>query len=289
MDADGKTCKTVGWNGLVFDCPENWEIFVSSKKHLVFETDFQPVFELRWHANKKDRHATVLRNLQQESDLEQQEHLPSFWETLTESYTVSLLTEKNSGTLKSALLTCRKCHTSILLLFFADPAGSMQDFHNLLRSLACHPENENDDILWAIQDFQLKIPNDFLLDNYSFAAGLSRLSFSRTGITLYVCRLATAAERLQAASLAEIMFTLGDIPVDTAAVSELDNAVWYQSQPTIFQQILLRCKRKMPFCWMTLRHHLLEDRLTGLFFEDKKPLPEKTIHAILASYEIIPL
>ncbi len=288
MDDGTTTCRTVGWNGISFSCPVNWETFVSGNRHLVFEQDFQPVFELRWHTNTKDRHAAVLRNLQQESDLSLQTTLPSSWKALTASYSVSLLTEKKHSIIKAALLTCRKCHTSILV-FFEDSAGSLKDSHNLLRSLQCHPGKENDCTLWAIQDFQLQIPADFILDNYSFAAGLSRLSFSRAGTTLYVCRLAPAAERLQTASLAEIMLTLGDIPVDTAAVIHEDDSVCYQSQPTISQQILIRLKRKMPFHWMTLRHHRREDRLSGLFFEDKKPLPEKTIHAILASYDIIPL
>lgn len=50
-----------------------------------------------------------------------------------------------------------------------------------------------------------------------------------------------------------------------------------------------RLKRKAPFHWMILRHHPELDRLSGLFFFDKKPFSKKNISSILNSYELFPL
>ncbi len=288
MTSAPDTCRTIGWNGIVLNCPQHLEVFVSEEKHLVFEQDFLPVFELRWHTNKKNKQEKILRNLQQETNLLLLDSVPPVWQKLTSSYALNMLAEKGHKTYKAALLTCKVCGTSLLFFFFKNPEENALIVHKLLSSLQCHDERKADK-LWAIQDFRCLLPSTFTLSSYSFAAGLSRLSFADSELTMHLCRIAPAAQRLETASLAELMLLLGDTAAAEAEIIHRDQSVLYSRQPTIFSQIMIRLKRKLPFQWMILRHHQKEDRLSGLFFESKKPLPQKMIQTILESYEIIPL
>ena len=85
------------------------------------------------------------------------------------------------------------------------------------------------------------------------------------------------------------MNLLGDLNVPEEEIQHLENSVRHSSSPSIFQQIRSRFKRKSPFHWTILRHHAEHDRLSGLFFFDKIPIPEEMISTILDSYEIFSL
>ena len=85
------------------------------------------------------------------------------------------------------------------------------------------------------------------------------------------------------------MNLLGDLDIEENEVLQLENSVSHCSYPSIFQQIRSRIKRKPPFHWVSLRHHPEHDRLSGLFFFDKKPIPEELIATIMDSYEIFSL
>ena len=103
---------------------------------------------------------------------------------------------------------------------------------------------------------------------------------------MHLCRLTSAEQRLREASLAEIMTALGDVSIKDEEIIREKYIVSHVSHPSMYKQILCRLRRNAPFHWMILRHHPEIDRLSGLFFFDKKPFPEQMTSSILDSYEL---
>jgi hypothetical protein len=284
------TWRAIGWNGLTLSCPKKWEAIVSGKRHLLFEEDFTPIFELRWQNNDSNKKSSdsILRRLQKETNLYRQGEISTAWRQLEKVYEIIPLAAEESNEQKGALLTCRHCGTSLLLYFFHAHAMQNPDLQQVISSLSCH-DLKGKDTLWAIQDFRILLPHRYQFSGYSFAAGLTRLTFLNSGLTMHLCRLAQASRRLQTTPLSDLMVLLSGFPVPKEEITHQAQSVYHSNQPSIFRQILMRLKHKPPFHRMILRHHPEYDRLSGLFFEDKKPIPEDQANSILSSYEIFPL
>lgn len=284
--------RTIGWNQITLCCPEQWDTIVSGNTHLLFEEDFNPVLEVRWQ--RKEKHtkqapASVLQTLARESGLLAMDSLPASWKKLEANFDIKLLTDPQSGGLKAALLTCNTCETTFLLYFFNDFATQHHwDLTRVISSIHCHRPKEQE-VLWALQDFQISLSDSFKLDSHSFAAGLTRLTFTNKSLTMHLCRLASAAQRLQHSTLRDLMTRLGDIEIPEEEIMVEKHSVSHCSYPSITTQILSRFKRKLPFHYVVLRHHPEYDRLSGLFFFDKKPLAEEVLTTIQNSYEIFSL
>ena len=290
MSTIHEKCNFVGWNGIALSCPKTWETIVSGDSHLLFEEDFKPVFELRWHEEKRHSKRSIRATLQKiadETGLPVRDTLPPHWKKIEESYAIRLLNDSDNGELKAAILICKTCGTTLLLYFFDNTATSqLQHLTAVILSIRCHTAESTDDFLWAVQDFQILIPESFTLIGHNFGAGLSRLSFRNSSLTLHVCRIAGASQRLKASSLITLMNLLGDIHINEEDVQHQENIVSHCASPSIFQQIRCRLKRKQPFHQATLRYHPEYDRLSGLFFFDRKPISKETSTRILNSYEI---
>jgi hypothetical protein len=286
--------QTVGWNTLTLSCPARWETIITGTTHLLFEENFQPVLELRWEKEKKQSKHSIeatLHKIAEETGLPVQESLPPHWKKLKERYAIKLLADNATKECKAAILICKECGTTLLLYFFHDLATKHHwDLINVLSSISCHEQNNREKTLWAIQDFQILLPKSFKLSGHNFGAGLTRLSFIDSGgLTMHLCRLAGASQRLQTSSMLTLLNLLGDLNIPEEDAQHLESSVSHCSYPSIFQQIRSRIKREQPFHWVILRHHPEYDRLSGLFFFDKRPIPDKTISTILDSYEFFSL
>ncbi len=283
--------KETGWNGLRLQCPQSWDVIVSGRHHLLFEDNFKPVLELRWHANRGNiasSSKTILRNLQKDSGLFPAKSLPPSWQQLTEKYSIHLLLAGKEKDSRAALLSCKKCGTSLLFYFFDALPPTHKDIATLFTSICCHQE-EKSKTIWAIQDFRFLLPEKYKLDTYNFGAGLTRISFTHGSLILHLCRLAPASQRLQDTDLARLLMILGDVEIKQEDITQTENMASHSKHPAIYKQILDRFKRKLPFHEMVLRHHQECDRLTGLFLLDKKPIPSNSTEEILDSYEIFPI
>jgi hypothetical protein len=287
------TWRHIGWNGITLSCPVRWDTLISGETHLLFEKNFQPVFELRWQEEKKHTEKSInatLHKIAEDTGLPVLDSLPPHWIKLKEKYAIKLLADNESKELKAAILICKECGTTLLLTIFYDLATKHHwDLTKVISSISCHKDDTTEETLWAIQDFQILLPKSFTLSGHNFGAGLTRLSFIDSGLTLHLCRLAGASQRLQTSSMVTLMNLLGDLDIPEEEIQHLEASVSHCSYPSIFQQIRSRIKRKPPFHWVILRHHPEHDRLSGLFFFDKKPIPDKVALTILNSYEISPL
>ena len=287
------TWQTIGWNSISLSCPPEWETIVTGDTHLLFEKDFQPVFELRWQKEKKQKKKSIeasLNKIAEETGLLVQDSLPPHWKKLKETYALKLLADNDSRELKAAILICKECETTLLLYFFYDLATKHHvDLTKVLSSISCHNDVDVENFQWAVQDFRILLPKRFNLSGHNFGAGLTRISFTDSTLTMHLCRLAGASQRLQESPLTTLMTLLGDLDIDEQEILQQELSVSHCSYPSIFRQIRFRVKRKAPFHWASLRHHPEHDRLSGLFFFDKKPISEELIQTIMDSYEIFTL
>ena len=285
--------RSVGWNTITLSCPAQWETIVTDATHLLFEENFNPVFELRWQEEKRHSPKSItdtLRKIAEETGLLVQESLPPHWQKLTKQYALRLLADTESREIKAAIMICKECGTTLLLYFFETPTAKHQwDLTRVVSSITCHQHTDGDTTLWEIQDFKISLPESFTLNGHNFGAGLTRISFTDSGLTMHLCRLAGASQRLQSSSMLTLMNLLGNLNIPEEDIQKDATSVSHCSYPSIFRQIQSRIKREQPFHWVTLRHHPEQDRLSGLFFFDKKPIPDTLITTILDSYEIFSL
>ena len=283
--------RNIGWNDLEFQCPARWDVIVSGERHLLLEENFQPVLELRYHDNKEKAariENQILRNLQKENGLFPHKSIPFSWQPLSKHFSLYLLLQEKESPPRAALLCCKECGTTLLFYFFKTLAANHPDITTLFSSLCCH-NAKNEQTLWEIQDFKLRLPKRFQLNSYTFAAGMTRLSFQDGSLTAHICRLAPASQRLQSTTLSQLLQVLGDVEIPEEDIIQTEEMVTHSRHPPIYQQILDRFKRKLPFHEIILRHHPKSDRLSGLFVFDKKPISRKSVTRIIDSYEIYPL
>ncbi len=290
---DNEQWQTISWNAIRLERPADWEPIVSGKTHILFEQEFRPVFELRWQRpGKRSRESmdAALARIARESGLPELTPIPPHWKKYSDKYAIKLLAADEGDIPKAAIFICRECKSTLLFYFFKELTGRLhQDMLQLISSIRCHQESAESGVLWKIQDFQVSTPEYFSLSGYNFGAGLTRLSFVHKGFTMHLCRLAGAGQRLRDSSLLNLLNLLGDLNIHEDSARYRENEVSHRSYPSITQQIRCRIRRESPFHWAVLRHHPELDRISGLFFFDKKPIPENLVSSMEESYEIFPL
>ncbi len=280
--------REIAWNGLRFETPQQWEVIISGRNHILFESDFQPVLELRWDSSSNQttekRIAKIVKKLQKELELPIAEvPFPSAWKDGLEGYEQTWLSWRDDKLVTGAVLLCEKCGTLLLLRFFHTDNSPLE----MLTTLHCHVDKGNV-TPWSIQDFKLSLPKPFSLLHYNLAAGFTRLSFSAPRAILHVCRIAPARERLKRQKLQNILKTLLGVPDLDENADILRHTVEYYRSPSIFSQIIIRLRRQKPFCWARIWHCEDSDRLLAVIMESIRPIDVSTVHAICETYEITP-
>ena len=280
--------RRIGWNGTEIVFPSSWQAKVSALHHLNFELNSKAIMEIRW----------------QETD---SKNVAKFIDTLTSQYTH--LTGRNliPGDLPSSCglfdsaetFTFRGKKEERPIFTFGYFKSSMiffmLQFH--LERNGDHPlldiqsinfnKLEHSSFLWSIQDFQVNVPTTFKLAKYTMKAGLTVLQFNHGKTLLNICRLALAGKRLQQESIEEIFYSLLGEEQPEKVKHLTPATLFYQNAPSILNQIGQRFQKKKPFRLATFWHDQEKDRLLGVFMEDIRPMSEKELQNIQASYEII--
>ncbi len=279
------TTRLIGWNGVRFTTPINWETTVQAPHHLICERNLQPLFEIRWQPDCKvepdynkecARFGCTLRvdNISEELA------------TLKTSYKLTPYGVKGQKKLAGLFCYCSVCSTLIHIHIGCKKSDFLKDILQCISSLQCHTADEQGGLL-SIQDFSLDLPDPKAsMQSYKFQAGLSRIHLTSGDNNIHICRLASAEKRLQSQSLQKLLQTLCGIE---DLLIEGDGELYYtQRTPSIWQQIVLRMKRKKPFVKAAIRHIKNKDRLLTLLMESKKPIDQQEFDHIWNSYDILP-
>jgi hypothetical protein len=289
-----KNMREIGWNGIRLNVPASWETIVKEKQSLLFEDDFRPLLQLRWEKTGplKKRAIEKRGKLFWPSPSFQLDHTKLHY-TLKEIHggpgTVIFYGEKAEGSLADLKVTggiryCPQSETLVVFQFLDYQKFLLPIFAQILLSLN---SQDTERILWSVQDFSLRTPLDLQLDSFTFAAGLTRLSFSGPDYWLQCCKLAPADMRLKQQSVQEILTTLcGTEEIEIRQDLESTTCTGYR-YPSLGKQILYRMKREKPFIAARLWHWPDANRLLAVVLSSKSPLSLSTLDTLCSQYEII--
>lgn len=289
--------RLIGWNGVQLHIPRNWEVRVSGPRHLVFEKDFQPQLQIRWEKpgqsklpalqERASHFASRMGSIIAEDDF------PPSWRRVRDIFRLATCYLGESGMLEGGIFLGTDDRTLVLFqLFLPDPAtatstpnGVVAEIPQCLATVTCR---NDPDTLWRMQDFSLILPVSYTLQDYTFAAGLTRMSFTKGDLFMQTCKLGPADNRLAQQSLKEILITLaGTADLETATGKDNTSCEGYRS-PTIGRQILLRLRREKSFIRAKIWHEVAGNRLLAVILSANRPIPLTTIHDIRRQYEVIP-
>ena len=280
--------KRIVWNGLQLYVERTWEVRVAGPCHLVFEYDFQPLLQIRRQQSTSPSPRALDKRIHRWATelgaVRVIETLPVDLQVLAEHFDRVHCFCAADGVITGGVCLCPDCSKLILFHILATDPTLVTAVHAALGTLTCAAQVEN---IWCIQDFSLHLPPGYTLIDYTFAAGLSRLSFSGSDHLLQTCSLGPADIRLQRQSLQEILITLSDTP--QLQVKSGQNTNWCEgfSNPPLRQQIAMRLRRKKPFIQAAIRLDTDTNRLLAAVLSANRPLASTAADEILQHYEII--
>ncbi len=282
--------RQIGWNGIRLTVPAAWETRLGGHNHLIFEADFSPLLEIRWQKSSKrksSRSQSIFKRIKKTVTALHEKDLPLEWSFLEDRYYVNCYSKLNDLSFDTGVCVCRQCQTLLLFQLSSQEKKNGQLLVNCLKSLSCHHCEADDPTFWSLQDFQLKLPPSYSLIDYSFAPGLTRISFRSRHIVLHTCKLAPADARLTSQPLEKILKSLADIPDLPVQFGKNENICMGHRTPTIGRQLILRFKRIKPFVLAEIRHDSANNRLLAIILESLRPIPPETSQSIYNNYEII--
>lgn len=292
--------RTLAWNGVRLSIPGHWEARVAAPCHLIFEAEFQPLLQLRWYQQsgkapaESQRLAAALAKqgemAEQKSAGSKESNWAAPWRQLESKFQVLAFSAGREKTVSGGAFSCPDCHTFFHFQTFPEKmtTGAIDDtgktIAEALATLSCHDHDED---LYRIQDFSLSLPPGFRLADYSFAPGLTRLSFAAGHLRLTAARLAPADDRLRHQSLAEILLAqTGVADLQIRETGERNSCEGFRD-PTIFRRLLLSLRRDRPFVRARISHDPRRNRLLSLILSGAKPLPAGLLPEIAEGYAIV--
>ena len=294
--------RTLAWNGIRLSIPGHWEARVAAPCHLIFEAEFQPLLQLRWYQQSSKAPAESQRlaaALAKQGDMvepksagSEKSNWTAPWRQLESKFQVLAFSAGREKTPSGGAFSCPHCHTLVHFQTFPDKTmdttgdiGTIgKTIAEALATISCHDHDED---LYRIQDFSLSLPPGFRLMDYSFASGLTRLSFAAGQLRLTAARLAPADERLKHQSLAEILLAQTDVADLQIRDTGEENSCEGFRDPAIFRRLLLRLRRDRPFVRARIGHDPLHNRLLSLILSGSRPLPAGLLPEIAATYAIV--
>jgi hypothetical protein len=284
----GKENRSIAWDGIRLHIPAPWDVRVSGQRHLVFEKDFQPQLQIRWEKLVSTTPRYLQKKLShfasQMGSIIPENSFPTEFEPIRNNFSLVTCFKNDHGIVQGGICLCHECHTLVLFQILSTTPVILKEVSLCLTALSCH---NNSDILWRVQDFSLTLPLSFVLKDYTFAAGLTRLSFSSSNLLLQTCTLGPADTRLSRQSLDEILIILTGIPDLEISIDEDNNSCEGYRSPTIAKQIVIRLRREKSFVRAKIWHDTMRNRLLAVVLSSNRPIPKTTTNKICSEYEIV--
>ena len=281
---------SIRWNKLHLDIPEEWEVIVKSTHHLIFEENLKPLFEIRWQAPLK--RAKLVEGKDIFRQLEPGDHysphtdatdlLPS---RLTSRFNTESYYLESDPEQVVLLLTCKDCHTVLLVRIYSSSDQGLKEVARVLASLNCHPTPEERN-KWQILDFQFSVPEGFELERSTFRFGLTMLEFKSGKAELHLCRLAPASHHLQQSSLADLFHSFSSAPPELQTTAAEDTLT-YDHVPSMAGYLWSKIRRKKVYQVSRFVHYPLHDRILGYSIRSRKPIEAGVEKILKNGYGIV--
>lgn len=288
MGSPDEALRPIGWNGIVLKIPSSWQAIVGGPRTLVFEEDFQPIFQLRWESKKDTRKWKIDEKIMEiwgsNAESLRAKNLPSAYAGLARRKDIILVGLRLDGK-KNQLLGGLKYSEdagSIAIFQLLNEQGIAEVLLPILKTIGFLDNRQKK--LWQIQDFSLATPPFFSLKDYCFAAGRTAISYTAKNLDLEICIFAQGEKRLSQQPLYEMVKTLADDP--HLAISQESAASCSGIRtPSIMRQILYRLQRKPPFLSCRAWYSNQTDRILALMLCAKSPLPPGLFEELCENYE----
>ena len=279
---------TIGWNGLRLQVPAQWETIVTGTHHLIFEEDFNPVFQIRW---KKIGALNPLK-WKEKSDqwwqqlgvTSQEIQLPLGLTNLTDKFAQTRYYRGKQPMASGGLCYCSHCQTLFFFQQLNSKSGMWKKTSEVLSTLTCHGVPNT---LWQIQDFSLTTPTTYTLTDYTFKTGLTRLSFEGGNYNMQICRLAQASHRLNSQSLENLLFTLVGTRQLKLQLSPDQLECTGTRSPSVTKQILFRMKKEKPFVETKIWEVPERDRILACVASSTRPISPDEVCLCYETLKII--
>ena len=281
----------IRWNHLHFKIPDQWEVIVKDKRHLILEHQLKPIAELRWQPpGKHSRHLAgekIARQLEPGGRLSKSVDMGGVvTDSLKNKFSIESFSLADSSSEDAILLlTCRSCATTLLIRIYSASLTTFTTSPVVLESLNCHPEPA-EQACWQIQDFYFSLPDGFELERSSFRFGLTSLSFTSATAELRLCRLAPASQHLQRSSLATLFQSFSSAPPDQQTAAE-PLTLHYHHAPTLAEYWWGRVRRKKLYQASSFVHFPHHDRILGYSINSRDPIETGVQTMLEESYGII--
>jgi len=287
----------IGWNGIRFKVPANWEISRIGLRYLYLENASGPALEIKWgpvrgrfsHKNQLRRLAALQRRPPGKAF--QKCPLPTVWKDAVAAFDAECFTWKGRPLGGIGLvLYCPECHTATLIQFFRkNGAGTDGRFRKILASFRDHHSTMQ--VKWAIYDIKAVTPPVLQLTKYRFDAGAFELAFNAGGKKVTLYRWGPAAVLLRdrpLAAFAATVFRLPPLDPSSITISGSDGLQWISSPP---ENHLIRLVSRIRPAYTFKRHRIWhvagKNRILGIAMEGKEPLETGLMDDLSAGYENI--
>ncbi len=285
-----KPIKAIGWDGLCFTVPADWDPGAIDQGYLLLEKDGAPQLALRWDpANRQVSPEAALKRLQKQQPKASRVEispasLPPEWQRALGRYEhQGFFWHQGKTRGPGMVLKCRQCHR--LCLLHGYPDCPEPDLIRLLRSFADHPEGP--DRLWAVFDIHARLPNDFRLQAHRFDPGGFWLDFAdpRTDTRLRLYRWSPASALLRDRSLAE--FVKSRFP-EAQPRPDGDGVCWESPVlPTGWRRLLPGRMIRKARCWGRAWQRIDCNRILAVRLQGAEPLDTGVGEGICQNYETI--
>jgi hypothetical protein len=286
--------KQIAWNGIRFKAPVQWEVGQIGSRHLILESEGEPVMEIKWGAVKGTfSHRSHLKRLaalqSRRSKISVAKWiLPPPWEAALSRFEASgFLWQSPDASGRGAIMFCGECRTATLIQFFGSGSVKRENvFVSVLKSFGDH--SRDGWLPWSIFDIRATLPQNFQLERFRFEAGKYELAFSDGRHHIYMHRWAPAAALLAGRDLAGFAGTVPEfargIP-GPQTINSCDGIQWEILPVDDWRRKLTRLKRKPSFFCYRMWNLAEKNRILGVRAEGKQPVDLELLKQICDRYE----
>jgi hypothetical protein len=279
----------IAWNGIRFQVPAGWEPVAIFNNYLMFEDQYQPVFELKWqHIQGSFSVERVLKQLRRESgkkDSFRPEAVPVKWQPMLKEYNCYAFSWQGATAGGTGLLRhCPHCNLTILLQLYGKNKNLQEDpaCLRLLRTLRCHQDGERS--RWAIYDIAFSLPAAAVLQSQDFLTGRYTISFQLADLYFSLLRFKPARVLLAENGLTGFgNKILGNDPQYLPDIQDEQTAGW-QKKGTGWLRFKAGLRRKQADHLLLLRYLPENNVILGVRAKSNKTINKECITDILANY-----
>ena len=291
--------KTIGWDGLSFQAPVDWDPDALGPGYLRISDGNLPMLELKWRQKggdftSKNHFSKLTSKLKSQTGIEVQKTvMPSDWKSATKKFQATAFfwrSETVAG--RGLVLFQAKTKAALLIQFFEQNAKDESgEFEKILSTLEFARDGQHS--TWAVFDIILKAPQA-TLGKHSFKPGLFELTLNYPKHKLEIARIGPSKIMLSDSTLTEIAqkrFSSSfpkEIEPENLGFKGFEAISWDRPWPDGIVSKVQKTLTKQMGCKQLLMWHDHENqRILSVLYSGRTAPTEDEFMEVCQSYEII--